>query len=237
MNQTQSVATNMQVHLNSGKFLESDATALATALQLSFANWAETGFTAILQNWILANAPLYTTATPTAQQLQAAYQQLVKLGVANVTLTQFENSIIGAPLASREQFISIIQTNGLQYLHNNIVAVLSTYGSTGASNRPSGGFQTAGVRIKLVCDLIDPDDGSSYKAFGRTPQFSNTGFLLTGGGSTPPWLTIAGLYLSTVAVALGVIATAPISGPVLATITVVGAVGIALSAAGAEMGC
>ena len=79
MNQTQSVATNMQVHLNSGKFLESDATALATALQLSFANWAETGFTAILQNWILANAPLYTTAIPTAQQLQAAYQQLVKL--------------------------------------------------------------------------------------------------------------------------------------------------------------
>jgi hypothetical protein len=197
----------------------SDATALSTALQLQFANWDEVGFTTNIQNWILANVALYTTATPTTAELQAGYQQLVNIGV-NATYSQYVNSILSQTLAVRQSFISLVQTKGLKNVHSMIVAELTNYAKTAEKVDSRNHLTYSSAHLKNACeDLLD-----SRTARGEHYGFHNTGLVLVGNG--PPWLTIAGLYLGIVALA--------VSGPVGWGIA---AAGLAIGGAGLMSGC
>lgn len=98
--------------------------AAATAAQAYFANSAETGWTAIMQAWILANPALFTSQNPTTAQLEAGYAQLQAQG-AVVTYSQYVQMITGDPLADRESFLSFVQTNGLAAFHANLVTALN----------------------------------------------------------------------------------------------------------------
>jgi hypothetical protein len=222
--QTQIVATNVQAHIYLGHFYPTDAASFATALQFQFANWDEVGFTTILQNWILTNSALYTT-TPTSQQLQTGYNALVSLGI-NVTYSQYANTILGQPLTVRQQFIQLVKTYGLKVLHATIVQELQAEAAVASRVLPK--LQTASARFKNTCDILNPDMGAGYKTFKGIPQLQGVGFLLVGSG--PPWLTIAGLYLGIVALAIGTLAGGPVAWGIAAA-------GVAIGGAGLLMGC
>jgi hypothetical protein len=115
-------AITLQNHYAAGTVTASDFASAASAIQSMFANDNETGFTANMQTYILANASLFET-NPTQAQLNSAYASVQKLG-STLTLTQFESAFTSSTLSERQAFFSSVQTNGLQYVFGEVVTEL-----------------------------------------------------------------------------------------------------------------
>jgi hypothetical protein len=146
----QTVAVTAQQHLvSNGTLLASDYTALATSLQTFFAEMDSTGLTATMQSWILSNSALFTTE-PSTSVVQAAYSVLEAKGGVVVSESQFVSSIQNEPLASRQQFYSIVQTNGLAYFHAQMIANLQTLASEAVLMHNGVGYVTVGCRAPII---------------------------------------------------------------------------------------
>jgi hypothetical protein len=122
----------------------SDFSAAATSMQSYFANSDETGFTANMQTWILANPTLFKTENPSAAQLQAGFAQLQSLGLTS-SYNSYVQTLTGDPLADREAFFSFVQTSGLKAYHANLVSSLNVLS---ARNHRSGQLSYASAHGK-----------------------------------------------------------------------------------------
>jgi hypothetical protein len=84
----------------------------------------ETGYTAKLQAWILANPTIFTTLVPTTAELTLAYNNIASSGI-NETYAQFVQGITGVPLATRQMLITNVQQSGLDYVHAQIISAMN----------------------------------------------------------------------------------------------------------------
>jgi hypothetical protein len=112
----------LQNHLAANITTAADIAAAASALESMFANDNESGFTAKMQAYYLANAVLFET-NPTQAQINTAYAWVQNNG-GKLTLTQFESAFTSSTLAERQAFYSTVQTNGLEYVFSQIVTQL-----------------------------------------------------------------------------------------------------------------
>jgi hypothetical protein len=155
----------------------------ATATQAEFANWEEVGFTANLQRWILANQTLFT-GTPTTAQLMEGWATLQSSGLLSpvITETQYENSILGVPLANRQYFLSYVQANGLVAVHAQIVSALNSAAALASKSK-----------LEKFLEAIMPQAAVVH----------------AGGLTASGWLGIAATYLGIASLAVVAIAGAP----------------------------
>jgi hypothetical protein len=124
----------------------SDYAAASTSVQAYFANSDETGWTANLQTWIIANESLFTT-DPTTAQLQAGYAALQQVGVVS-TYGQYVQTITGVSLADRQAFWTQVKTSGLAAYHAGLISELNTL-SAQLSRRGGGMVLLAGCEFNL----------------------------------------------------------------------------------------
>lgn len=236
----QSVSKTVQGHVNIGRITSSDYVALSTSMKSVFLDWRNNAFTDHIANWLMlpSTQALYTTAVPTAAQLQAGYNTLVQNTGIAVSYQQYQNSILGQPLATRQAFINIVKAHGLHYLHDKIIAQLNLNASFAANWEQNGAnlyhasYDVRRGRLQNTCFDEVPDDGNAdgegamLTPLGRSLMPVAYQILLTGTTATPPWISIAGLYLTVVALA--------VSGPVGWGIAAAGA---ALTGVGLVSGC
>lgn len=136
----------LQVQAAAGHGLKAaDVASAATALQNVFANMDETGYTAKVQAWVLANPTLFTTQNPTTAELQTAYASLGGTGITE-TYAQFVQRITGASLDTRQMFITQVQTNGLDYVHSQIIAAMNATANSADLLHQNGGHLVRVVR-------------------------------------------------------------------------------------------
>lgn len=143
-----SASYTAQGHYNStGSLQSSDYTALATSAQTFFSEMDSTGATATIQSWILSNQELFTT-NPTEAQLEAAFTALNASGSALVVPeSTFINYILNVPLADRQEFLSYVEADGLDYIHSQVVAELNTLAGEAMNMRHGGAVMLAGCHV------------------------------------------------------------------------------------------
>jgi len=160
-----------------GYYTAIQVSTVATTLNSVFANFADSGYTASLQAWILANPTLFTT-NPTTAELTALYNTL-HAGGSTLTQAQVDNYILNIPLADRQLMYSTVQTNGLTYLHTQIVTALNSYAATVEQIRRTGGaFQLAKVSVPWL------NIGLEYVAI------ASVAFIFTATGVLPVFATV-----------------------------------------------
>lgn len=130
--------------LQSNTVTASDYAAASTAAQAYFANSDETGWTANLQSWIIANESLFTT-DPTTAQLQAGYAALQNIGVVS-TYGQYVQTITGVSLSDRQAFWTQVDTSGLASYHAGVISELNTLSAQITR-------QNGGLMIQVGCEF------------------------------------------------------------------------------------
>ena len=118
----QSKFITLQNHVATNVTTAADISAAAAALESMFANDNESGFTAAMQAYYLANSALFET-NPTQAQINTAYAWVQENG-GKLTLTQFESAFTSSTLSDRQAFFSAVQTHGLEWVFSQLVAEL-----------------------------------------------------------------------------------------------------------------
>ena len=96
-----------------------DIQSVATALQIAFASFQETGANSQMQAWILANASTIENYSPSDAAVTNLYASMTKSG-AVVTTTQVRN-ILSISAQDEQEFVSQITTNGIASVEAQIV--------------------------------------------------------------------------------------------------------------------
>jgi hypothetical protein len=118
----QSKFVTLQNHIVASTVTSADLSAAASALESMFANDNETGFTAAMQTYYLANSALFET-NPTQAQINTAYAWVQQNG-GKLTLTQFQSAFTSSTLSDRQAFFSAVQTHGLEWVFSQFVTML-----------------------------------------------------------------------------------------------------------------
>jgi hypothetical protein len=133
---TTSTATLVQTlnKLNVQTATAGDIQSAATALQITFASLQETGANAQFQAWILANASLIESYSPTPTAVNNLYVSLTNSG-AVVSLDDVQN-MLSVSAQEAQEFVSQVKQNGMASMEAQIVTALqqaaTTVGSRGS---------------------------------------------------------------------------------------------------------
>ncbi|MGD0402059.1 MAG: hypothetical protein ABSB66_02595 [Candidatus Acidiferrales bacterium] len=90
------------------------------------------------------------TTDPSTSVVQAAYSALEAKGAVALSESQFVSAIQSVPLATRQQFYSIVNTNGLAYYHAQMIVNLQTLATEVASMHNGAIYLTAGCHVPIV---------------------------------------------------------------------------------------
>jgi hypothetical protein len=144
----QSAMVNLSNKVNANTATSSDYASAATATQAMFGNFNETGFTAAIQAFIVANETLFTT-NPTTAQLTYAYNQAKAAG-SSLTLAQFENFMLSSTLAERQALYTAAQQGQLQATFNEVVTELQGLSASLRHGSNGANYILAGCGLGLV---------------------------------------------------------------------------------------
>jgi hypothetical protein len=133
MNQANANLSAFWNKLAANKVTSSDFSTAATTFQIVFANWDEAGYTIMLQSYVLNNESLFLNG-PTSAQIQAGWKTLVANTKAAISESQYTNLIQGVTVTERQELLNTIKSQGLKYLHSQVVSELQTLSAAAARN-------------------------------------------------------------------------------------------------------
>lgn len=152
---TVSAATVQKLGPSGSRFINDQVTpallgTAAGSLSVMFAEWNQSGFTASLQAYLLANPSLILTA-PSAATIQSQWKN-ISASFPGMTESEYSNMVLATTTAERQEFYNALKNPsiGLQGIHNQIIANLESASARLIINGSGAHFVQAGEGCGLA---------------------------------------------------------------------------------------